>query len=58
MANYQQKKEQIRSEAIDWQNSFADRNYTYGELVAAQDYFESMGRRYELLTEFRENGIC
>ena len=58
MANYQERKEQIRNEAIDWQNGFANCSLSYGELASAQDYFETMGRRYGLLTEFRENGIC
>ena len=55
---YQQKKEQVRNEAIDWQNEQADMSLSYGELADAQERFERLGRRYGLLQEFRENAIC
>ena len=58
MSNYEQKKEQIREQAIDWQSDFCNHNYSYGELHYFQCYFEKMGRRYGLLKEFRENAIC
>ena len=55
---YQQKKEQVRNEAIDWQYEVAEMSLSYGELAEAQGYFERLGRRYGLLREFRENAIC
>ena len=55
---YQQKKEQAREQAIDWQYETAEQNLSYGELAEAGEYFEKLGRRYGLLLEFRENGIC
>ena len=55
---YQQKKEQVRNEAIDWQYEVAEMSLSYGELAEAQDRFERLGRRYGLLQEFRENAIC
>ena len=55
---YQQKKEQVRNEAIDWQYEQADMSLSYGELADAQERFERLGRRYGLLHEFRENAIC
>lgn len=55
---YQQKKEQAREQAIDWQYETAEQNLSYGELAEAGEYFEKLGRRYGLLQEFRENGIC
>jgi outer membrane protein assembly factor BamD (BamD/ComL family) len=55
---YQQKKEQVRNEAIDWQYEQADMSLSYGELADAQERFERLGRRYGLLQEFRENAIC
>lgn len=55
---YQQKKEQAREQAIDWQDETAEQNLSYGELAEAGEYFEKLGRRYGLLQEFRENGIC
>lgn len=57
MSKYAEKKEQVRQEAIDWQNDFCNHNYSYGELAFYSDYFEKMGRRYGLIKEFRENAI-
>ena len=55
---YEKKKEIARQEAIDWQDDFRNHNYSYGELTKFGYYFEKLGRRYGLLKEFRENGIC
>ena len=55
---YEIKKEMARQEAIEWQNGFCNHNYSYGELAEFVYYFEKLGRRYGLLKEFRENGIC
>lgn len=55
---YEIKKEMARREAIDWQNDFCNHNYSYGELAEFGYYFEKLGKRYGLLKEFRENGIC
>lgn len=55
---YEMKKEMARQEAIDWQNDFGNHNYSYGELVEFGEHFEKLGKRYGLLKEFRENGIC
>lgn len=58
MGNYQKRKAEVRQEAIDWQLDFCNHNYTWGELAAYGDCFYNLGRRYGLLREFRENGIC
>ena len=55
---YEKKKEIARQEAIDWQDDFRNHNYSYGELAEFGYYFEKLGRKYGLLKEFRENGIC
>ena len=55
---YANNKAVARQEAIDWQNDVANHNYSYGELAEAAEHFEKLGRRYGLLKEFRENGIC
>lgn len=55
---YEIKKEMARQEAIEWQNNFCNHNYSYRELVEFEYHFEKLGRRYGLLKEFRENGIC
>lgn len=57
MTKYQCRKEDARQQAIDWQYDSAERNDSYRELTEAQAYFEKLGRRFGLLTEFRENGI-
>ena len=58
MSNYQKQKERVRNEAIEWQLDFDNHNYSWGELAVFGDYFYTMGKRYGLLREFRENGIC
>lgn len=58
MSTYQEMKEKVRNEAIDWQYDFENHSYSWGELAFWADHFERLGRRYGLLTEFRENGIC
>lgn len=55
MNNYQIAKENAREKAREWQ--LAEDNYSYSELAYWQSYFERLGKRYGLLTEFRENGI-
>lgn len=58
MSTYQEKKKKAREKAIEWQERLVEQSISYGELVIAQSVFEQLGRRYSLLTEFRENGIC
>ena len=58
MSTYQEKKKKAREKAIEWQERLVEQPRIYGELVIAQSVFEQLGRRYGLLTEFRENGIC
>lgn len=58
MSTYQEKKKKAREKAIEWQERLVEQSISYGELVIAQSIFEQLGRRYGLLTEFRENGIC
>lgn len=57
MKTYQERKESVRMEAIEYQNTFSDKPYSWGELATLSYYFEKMGKRYGLLKEFRENGI-
>lgn len=55
---YTRNKAVARQEAIDWQKDVANHDYSYGELVEFEEHFEKLGKRYGLLKEFRENGIC
>lgn len=56
--NYQVAKENARQKSIDWQDYFSETSMSWGELAYWQEYFEKLGKRYGLLTEFRENCIC
>lgn len=56
---YNKKKEALRNEAIDYQYSFEDGQvYSWLEISLKCAYFEEQGRKYGLLREFHENGIC
>ena len=55
---YASNKAVARQEAIDWQNDLFRDNWSYEDMQEATEYFEKLGRRYGLLKEFRENGIC
>ena len=56
---YAEKKACIESKAIDYSNNMSEiYPISYGELAEISDFFETYGRRYGLLTDFRENAIC
>lgn len=50
-------KEEARDLTIDFQNWVSEKSLSYEELVENQDYFENMARKFNLVREFRENGI-
>ena len=55
---YAERKAAARDLAIDWQLNFNDVVMYFSEYAAITSYFEKIGKRYGLLTEFRENCIC
>ena len=55
---YQENKKAARQEAMEWQYWQADVAMSWGECAYWGDYFTRLGRRYGLLREFHENGIC
>lgn len=55
---YKEQKENLRNFAIEWQQDAAENNLSWTEMIYWQGWFERMGRRFGLLNEFRENGIC
>lgn len=57
MKTYNEKKEETRQKAIEWQNTFFERNDSYNQIFTWQQYFEKNGKKYGLLKEFKENGI-
>ena len=58
MSEYQRGKEKARERAMAYQNSFSDGKVRYMSEIAEEcAVLERLGRRYGLLTEFRENAI-
>lgn len=51
-------KARARDKAVEWQLETSEMSLSYEGLMIASNYFEKLGKRYGLLTEFRENGIC
>ena len=56
--NYQERKSCLQDIAIDYSNHFASLSWSYGELAEIVDFFYENGKRYGLLKEFKENGVC
>ena len=50
-------KGEAQSIAIDFQNYASKKNLSYGELALYNGYFQTLGRRFKLTEEFKENGI-
>ena len=55
--SYNRLKETARTEAIEWQLTSQDEPMSYSELAEVGEHFYTLGKRYGLLKEFRENGI-
>lgn len=55
--DYQSRKESVRTLAIEWSNSDIE-GIDYYDLQSVGLWFEKMGKRYGLMEEFEENGIC
>lgn len=54
---YNEKKAAIEAKAIEYSNNQAG-GLSYGEIADIQGYFETYGKRYGLLRNFREEDIC
>lgn len=54
---YQEKQEDLRQKAIEYQNTWSETTWSYSEIVEIDDFFYRNGKRYGLLREFKENGI-
>lgn len=55
---YRPTQEAIREIAVDWSWSGAEFEYSYQDLIEWQEFFHEYGKKYGLLREFKENGIC
>lgn len=48
----------LRDFAISWQEGFNSFDYAFSDLAAWSDFFETYGKKYDLLEEFHENGVA
>lgn len=55
--HYEETREYIRAEAIQWQHDFSSHSYSWEDIAEKTCYFETMGSYCGLINEFRENGI-
>ena len=55
---YQLCKGKAREKAIEHQYNFVNTTMSWAEYVDHCEYFYKLGKRYGLLKEFRDNGIC
>ena len=55
--SYNGLKAAARTYALEWQLTFGDNPMSWSELADACQRFYTLGKRYGLLKEFRENGI-
>ena len=56
--NYKAKKLCAESKAIKFSNFGYLADLSYNELAILSAFFEKVGKRYGLISEFRENAIC
>ena len=56
---YQEKKEAVRDKAIDYSYMMGVvTNMAWGDSANVSEWFHRYGKRFGLLREFHENGIC
>lgn len=55
--NYNEKQEDLRQKAIEYQKTLLFCFWSCSETVEITDFFYKNGKRYGLLREFKENGI-
>lgn len=48
---------EARQYAIDWQSWQSEQSLSYRELIKWQNLFEKLAIKFDLLEEFKENGI-
>lgn len=54
---YAEKKAEVEQKAIELQR-IDEGGMSYGEYMMVANYFETYGKRYGLMREFKENCIC
>ena len=50
-------KEQAIDQAIETQSIISNNNFSLNELIIISEHFLYFGKKFDLLDEFRENGI-
>lgn len=50
-------REEARQIAIDWQDRQSRKSMHYSEVAEWYSYFRALGMKFNLIREFRENGI-
>ena len=58
LSAYQKKRFFLEEFAKQWQYDFAEMIYSWEDVIFWGNFFETYGKKYGLLREFRENGIC
>ena len=58
MNKYLKGKARAREKAIEHQYNFVNTTMSWAEYADHCEYFYKLGKRYGLLKEFRDNGIC
>lgn len=58
ISKYQIGKFRARQKATEWQFACSEKCFYASEYAEMASYFEKLGKKYGLLKEFRENGIC
>lgn len=51
------KKDKARYLAINWQNNFSKKSYSWQGIINWQNRFLKIAKKYNLVKEFKENGI-
>jgi len=50
-------KDEARQYAIDYQQKVSSCNFSYGELIKQQEELYTLAKKFNLVREFKENGI-
>ena len=49
--------EEAREEAINFQRWVSEQSLSYSEIAEFSGFFETLGKKFNLTEEFKENGI-
>lgn len=57
MTRYEIGKERARERAKNFETEFAEKDWSWSDMLEISEYFHKVARRYGLTREFIENGI-